>query len=120
MIIAWGDNGDGWVVEHCIVFHMGELHKALPKMIHVICELKAFIERRRVEELNHLIQGEGVKRTNRHQKRALEVDSRGVLGCAENFLLVQPSQRRAYFNESAIGCQMKMSSRISSSEYREQ
>ena len=61
MIVGLGDNGGGWVVHYS-----GELHKALPKMVHVICKLKIFVEVRGVDELKHLLHGEGVERTNRH------------------------------------------------------
>ena len=68
MIIVLVNDGGMWVVERCKLSH-SNLNHELPKLIHVICNLKELIERRRVEECNHLLRGEGVKGTNRHQRK---------------------------------------------------
>lgn len=67
VIIGMGDIGGGWVA-HCKVSDSGELHKALPKMIYVICKLEAIKKIWGVDELKHLFHGEGVERTNRHER----------------------------------------------------
>ena len=52
---------------HSKVSSSGELHKASSKIVHVIYKLKAFVECRIPDKLNHLLQGEGIERSNRHE-----------------------------------------------------